>query len=174
MGGHKPKAIRGEHEAFFWQRIRQGAFTLRGLVAELAARGLKADYTAVWKFVHAEKLSFKKNRFGQRAGSSRRGAAASAVEGASGPDRAGPAWSSSTRPGPRPTWRRCGDGYRSAAGFAPKVPHGQWKTMTFLAALRHDRIDAPWLLDGPINGESFKPMSRSVLRPDASAGRHCH
>jgi transposase len=27
--------------------------------------------------------------------------------------------------------------------------------MTFLAALRHDRIDAPWVLDGPINGESF-------------------
>ncbi len=28
--------------------------------------------------------------------------------------------------------------------------------MTFLAALRHDRIEAPWVLDGPINGEAFK------------------
>jgi hypothetical protein len=36
------------------------------------------------------------------------------------------------------------------------VPHGHWKTMTFLAALRRDRIDAPWVLDGPINGEAFK------------------
>src|SRR5258708_7030403 len=44
---------------------RQG-FTLRGLVAELAERGLKVDYRAVWNFVHAEKLSFKKNRGGQR------------------------------------------------------------------------------------------------------------
>jgi transposase len=35
------------------------------------------------------------------------------------------------------------------------VPHGRWKTMTFLAALRHDRIEAPWVLDGPINGEAF-------------------
>jgi putative transposase len=86
MGGHKPKAIRGEHEAWLRQRIRDREFTLRGLVAELAGRGLKADYVAVWKFVHAEKLSFKKNRIRQRTGSSRRGAAASAVEGASKAD----------------------------------------------------------------------------------------
>jgi transposase len=35
------------------------------------------------------------------------------------------------------------------------VPYGRWKTMTFIAALRHDRIEAPWVLDGPINGEAF-------------------
>ena len=86
MGGHKPKAIRGEHADWLRQRIGERDFTLRGLVAELAARGLKADYTAVWKFVHAEKLSFKKNRARQRTGSSRRGAAAGAVEGASKAD----------------------------------------------------------------------------------------
>jgi putative transposase len=86
MGGHKPKAIRGEHEAWLRQRIRDQEFTLRGLVAELAARGLKANYVAVWKFVHAEKLSFKKNRIRQRTGSSRRGATARAVEGASEAD----------------------------------------------------------------------------------------
>jgi transposase len=41
-------------------RLRERDFTLRGLVAELAARGLKADYRAVWNFVHVERLSFKK------------------------------------------------------------------------------------------------------------------
>jgi transposase len=60
MGGPKPKAIRGEHEAFLKQRVREGAFTLRGLVRELADHGLKVDYRSVWNFVHAEKLSFKK------------------------------------------------------------------------------------------------------------------
>ena len=47
-------------------------------------------------------------------------------------------------------------------GWAPrghrlvaKVPHGHWKTTTFLAALRNDRIDAPCVFDGPINGERF-------------------
>lgn len=67
MGGHKPKAIRGEQRAWLLDRIRENAFTLRGLVAELAERGLKVDYRTVWNFVHAEKLSFKKNRGRQRA-----------------------------------------------------------------------------------------------------------
>jgi transposase len=60
MGGHKPKAIAGEHATFLSRRVRDGAFTLRGLAAELAARALKVDYRSVWNFVHAEKLSFKK------------------------------------------------------------------------------------------------------------------
>ena len=71
MGGHKPKAIAGEHRAWLLQRAKDRDFTLRGLVAELAERGLKVDYRSVWNFVHAEKLSFKKKRRGQRARSSR-------------------------------------------------------------------------------------------------------
>ena len=61
MGGRKPKAIAGEYAAFLARRVWDGVFTLRGLVAELAERGLKVDYRSVWNFVHAEKLSFKKN-----------------------------------------------------------------------------------------------------------------
>ena len=80
MGGHKPKAISGEHQAWLLQRIRDGDFTLRGLVAELAGRGLKVDYHSVWAFVHAEKLSFKKKRGGWRTRSSRRGASARPVD----------------------------------------------------------------------------------------------
>lgn len=86
MGGHKPKAIRGEHAAWLKQRIREGDFTLRGLVAEFAARGLKTGYGAVWNFVHAEKQSFKKNRARQRTRSTRRRAKASAVDGISTSD----------------------------------------------------------------------------------------
>ncbi|MSP31911.1 MAG: IS630 family transposase, partial [Pseudolabrys sp.] len=51
-----------------------------------------------------------------------------------------------------------------------KVPHGHWKTTTFLAALRHDRIDAPWVLDGPINGESFRIYVEKVLVPSLKPG----
>ncbi len=51
-----------------------------------------------------------------------------------------------------------------------KVPHGKWKTMTFLAALRHDRIDAPWLIDGPINGERFRIYVEKVLIPTLKPG----
>ena len=78
MGGHRPKAIRGEYRTWLLERSKAD-FTLRGLVAELAERGLKVDYRTVWSFVHAEKLSFKKNRGSWRTRSSRRGAAAGAV-----------------------------------------------------------------------------------------------
>lgn len=62
-------------------------------------------------------------------------------------------------------------------GWAPrgqrlkaKVPHGHWKTSTFLAALRHDRIEAPWLVDGPINGERFLIYVEKVLVPTLKPG----
>ena len=87
MGGHKPKAISGEHAVWLSQRIRAGDFTLRGLVAELGERGLKVDYRSVWEFVHTEKLSFKKKRGGWRTRSARRGAAARPVDKVSRPRR---------------------------------------------------------------------------------------
>jgi hypothetical protein len=46
-----------------------------------------------------------------------------------------------------------------------RVPHGHWKTLTFIAALRHDRIEAPWVIDGPINGELFATYVEQVLVP---------
>ena len=62
-------------------------------------------------------------------------------------------------------------------GWAPrgsrlraKVPQRRWTTMTFLAALRHDRIDAPWLIDGPINGERFLTYVEQVLVPTLHPG----
>jgi transposase len=80
MGGHKPKAISGTDAVWLSQRVRSGDFTLRGLVGELAERGLRVDYRSVWAFVHAEKLSFKKKRGGWGARSSRRGATASPMD----------------------------------------------------------------------------------------------
>lgn len=62
-------------------------------------------------------------------------------------------------------------------GWAPKgerlvdkVPHGHWKTATFLAALRNDRIDAPCLYDGPINGERFRAYVEQFLAPTLKPG----
>lgn len=84
MGGHKPKAISGEHAEWLRQRCRAGDFTLRGLVAELAERGLKVDYRSVWNFVHDEKLTYKKNRRRQRTRAARRRPPARPVEALSG------------------------------------------------------------------------------------------
>lgn len=61
---------------------------------------------------------------------------------------------------------RCRKGERLRA----KAPHGHWKTLTFLAALRHDRIDAPAVLDGPINAESFAAYVEQLLVPTLRPG----
>lgn len=50
------------------------------------------------------------------------------------------------------------------------VPHGHWTTMTFLAALRHDRIDAPCVIDGPINGVLFLAWVQQFLVPTLRHG----
>ena len=51
-----------------------------------------------------------------------------------------------------------------------KAPHGRWRTLTFLAALRHDRIEAPCVIDGPINGESFQAYVEQLLLPTIRPG----
>ena len=62
-------------------------------------------------------------------------------------------------------------------GWAPrglrlhaKVPYGHWNTTTFVAALRCDRIEAPWLVEGPIDGESFQTYVEKVLLPTLRPG----
>jgi transposase len=50
------------------------------------------------------------------------------------------------------------------------VPHGHWKTMTFLGALRHDRIDAPCVSDGAINGARFRAWVEQALAPTLRPG----
>lgn len=54
--------------------------------------------------------------------------------------------------------------------LAATVPHGHWKTLTFLAGLRHDRIVAPCVIDGPINGLSFTAWVRQFLVPTLRPG----
>jgi putative transposase len=70
IGGHKPRVLSGVHADWLRERLSRGPFTLRGLVTELADRGVKVDYRAVWEFVRRQGLSFKKNRARQRAESS--------------------------------------------------------------------------------------------------------
>ena len=65
--------------------------------------------------------------------------------------------------------RRYGRAMRSrrCLGFAP---HGHWHTSTFIAALRLDRLEAPWLLDGPMNGSAFLLYLERILIPTLQPG----
>ena len=65
-----------------------------------------------------------------------------------------------------PRYGRCESGKRLIA----HVPFGHWKTTTFVAALRHDRLTAPCVFDGPINGEKFLAYVEQILVPTLSLG----
>ena len=151
---------------------RSRTLTLRAVVAELAERGTPASYGAVWRFFKHEGITFKKTLYASeqdRADIARRRTRWKAHQGRLDPKRlvfidetpAFPgAWAKTNM-----TRRhgRCSRGARLVA----KVPQGRWRTLTFLAALRHDRITAPCVIDGPINGTSFRrlPPGRAVLGP---------
>jgi transposase len=66
--------------------------------------------------------------------------------------------------------RRCG---RCAKGARLKaaIPYGHWKTTTFLAGLCHDGVIAPLVLDGPIDGESFRAYVEQFLAPALRPGQ---
>lgn len=59
---------------------------------------------------------------------------------------------------------------RRGSKLIAKAPSGKWKTLSFLATLRHDRIDAPCVLDGPINGQLFAGYVEQFLVPTLQPG----
>lgn len=61
---------------------------------------------------------------------------------------------------------RCPRGRRLVAA----VPHGHWKTTTFVAGLRQRGLTAPLVVDGPMNGEVFRAYVEQVLAPTLTPG----
>lgn len=66
IGGYVKPKIAGSHREWLLERIGRGNFTLNGLTLELEDHELKVDYKTMWKFVHAQDLSFKKSRLRSR------------------------------------------------------------------------------------------------------------
>jgi transposase len=85
MGGNRPYALAGERDWLLKRLSVQPDVTLRALLAELAARGIKVSYYAVWHFFEHEGISFKKKPARQRAGSPRHRPPARAMEEIPGP-----------------------------------------------------------------------------------------
>ena len=86
IGGRKRRVLSGLHAEWLRNRVASGPITLRGLTAELAARGIKTDRRAVWTFLKAEGLSFKKNRASNGTVTSGYRPQADALEGSSAQD----------------------------------------------------------------------------------------
>jgi len=169
IGGYKRRTLSGERAQWLRERIASGPFTLRGLTAELAERGIKTHPRAVWVFVHAEGLSFKKNLLPEeqiRPDVARKRARWKTYQSRIDPTRLvfiDETWVK-TNMAPLRGWGARG---RRLKAYAP---HGHWKTLTFIAALRHDRVDAPWVIDGPINGELFLLYVETILAPTLAKG----
>jgi transposase len=52
-----------------------------------------------------------------------------------------------------------------------KVPHGHWKTTTFICGLRHDGVIAPFVLDGPMDKPHFLAYVEQILAPTLKKGQ---
>lgn len=85
LGRHQPRSLAGERDWLMARLAMAPDVSLRGLVVELRERGVMTSYGSVWRIVHDQGLSFKKNAVRQRTGSPRRRKKAAAVEDVSGP-----------------------------------------------------------------------------------------
>jgi hypothetical protein len=150
---------------------------VRGLRAELLARGVVVSYGAVWSFLAAEALTFKKSL--RAAEQDRPDVAAKRARWQRHQRRVDPARLVFVDETPDQVWGRLWTktNMTRTHGRAPRghrllarMPQGRWTTMTFLAALRHDRIAAPCVIDGPINGAIFRAWVEQFLVPTCMDG----
>ncbi|QDM19330.1 IS630 family transposase [Tardiphaga sp. vice352] len=170
VGNRRPRSLMAERD---WLLARLEAvpdLTLRALVVELRERGVVTSYGSVWRTVRDARLSFKKKTLfateQDRPDVARRRLRWKAHQRDVDPARlvfVDETWAKTTMTRLR-GWSPRGE------KLLAKVPHGHWQTLTFLAALRHDRIDAPLVLDGPINGESFLAWVEQMLVPTLAPG----
>ncbi len=169
MGGHRRRVLAGERDWLLARLVEKPDLTLRALVAEMVDRGIPASYGAVWRLLKAEGITVKKSLFAaeqDRPDVARRRVRWKQYQGRLDPRRLvfiDETWAKTNMTRQH---GRCLRGRRLVA----KVPHGRWRTLTFLAALRHDRIEAPCVIDGPINGLSFLAYVEQVLLPTLRTG----
>jgi transposase len=145
MGGDRGSRIVGADREWLLARIAgHPDLTLEELRQGLAEHGLVVGYGTVWRFCDREKLTLKKNSAGHAT-------------------RSDETWAKDnmTR-----FYGRCRRGQRLVA----KIPLARWETTTFIAALRYDRISAPMVLDGPIDGAWFLAYVEQVLAPTLEPG----
>jgi len=169
MGGHRKRLLE-PHRALVIGRLKAVPdITIKALVAELAEQGIATSPVSVWRLVRSEGLRFKKTLFAveqERPAIARRRAQWKKYQGRLDPHRLvfiDETWAK-TNMTPIRGWAPRGQ------KLVARAPFGRWRTLTFLAALRHDRIDAPCVLDGPINGQSFAAWIEQFLVPTLKPG----
>ena len=170
-GGHRRSVLAPERTWLLAVLAEDPGITLEALSRRLAAeRGVRADTSMLSRFFRKEGMSLRKKTLHtseqDRPDVARRRAQWRKYQGRIDPRRLvfiDETWTKNNM------IRRYG---RSPRGqrLVDKAPQGRWNTMTFLAALRHDRIEAFCLFDGAINGERFRAYVEQALVPTLNKG----
>ena len=169
FGGYKGYAL-AAHEGLVRQLVaEQPDITLAEIKAVLATEKVTVGRSSISRFLHHLKLRFKKSL---RAAEQDRPDVAAARKGLQkqqpklDPKRLVFIDETSVSTTITRLYGRAPQGKR----LVQKVPHGNWKTVTFIAALRHDRVTAPFVLEGPMTGEMFKAYTEQCLAPTLKKG----
>jgi transposase len=170
LGGDRRSARIEAHAALILGLIEQKSdITLAEIQSELARAGVAAGIGTIWRFFDRHRITRKKVGACVRTGPSRHPEAAlGLVRGQAGPRSRPPVFINETWASTRMA-RTHGRAPRGERLRSP-VPHGHWKTTTFVAGLRNCGMVAPMVLDGPINGVAFQAYVDQVLVPELRPG----
>ncbi len=185
-GDFRPKALGGDRRsakieahagAILSLLEAQPDLTLAELQACLGERGVRTSLSSLWRFFRRHRITRTKDRARLRTGPAGHTEAASGLDRrptrsrstAAGVHRRDPRVGPEGRPGPRPTWRGL-TGAPRGRRLRLGLPHGHWKTTTFVAGLIRRGLIAPMVLDGPINGRAFQAYVEQVLVPELRPG----
>ncbi|MGB6721225.1 MAG: IS630 family transposase [Terracidiphilus sp.] len=159
------------HAAFLFALIaRQPDLTLDEIVAAMHKRRIAGSRSAVWRFFQRHKISFKKKPAGaaeqERADVARARRRWMREQGMFDPARLVFLDETATSTNMVRLRGRCPRGER----LIDHVPHGHWKTITFVAGLRRRAMVAPLVLDGPMNATTFVAYLKECLVPKLKRG----
>jgi transposase len=172
MGGDRRSQRIESHAAFILGEIKaKPDTTIMELRDKLRERhGLSLGYGTVWRFLARHKITRKK-KTGHASEQEREDVEASREAWFEGQLDLDPRklvfideTSISTSMARRFGWAPRGERCRAS------IPFGHWKTTTFVAGLRVDRIDAPMMIDGALDGEAFRAYVEQFLAPTLSTG----
>ncbi|MCA3721231.1 transposase, partial [Phenylobacterium sp.] len=141
VGDYKRRTLSGPAADWLRARIAAGPFTLQGLSDELAEEQARPDVARRRKRWKAHQMKVEPQRL----------------------VFIDETWIK-TNMAPLRGWAPRGKRLRADA------PFGHWKTLTFIAALRCDRAEAPFVLDGPINGQAFRLYVETQRAPTLRPG----
>ena len=169
LGRKQPRLLAPEREWILGRLASMPDLTVRALVVELRERGVVASHVSVWRLLRDAGFSFKKTLFAteqDRPRIARRRAQWKKYQGRIDPARLVFIDETWTKTNMTPIRGWSPRGHKLVA----KAPQGKWRTLTLIAALRYDRIDAPCVFDGPVNGVSFLAYIEQFLLPTLKPG----